>query len=469
MEETQVKYLNMHLDEKTAAALASILAAVFLIGLKLVVGILTGSLGILSEALHSTLDFVAAGITFIAVRTSGKPADQDHQYGHGKIENFSALIETLLLFITVVWIIYEATKRIILQQFHVEANIYAFLVVILAIIIDASRASMLYKTAKKYDSQALKADALHYSTDILSSSVVFIGLVFIKLGYPIADPIAAIGVAFVVLWVTLRLGKESVGDLLDRAPKGLEGKIRAAVVEIIGLSEVRRVRIRKSGPETFVDLTAIIEDSISVETGYHIIEQMISRVKTAVPGKSDVVVHLEPITHEPHEELLSKVNALISMHEMVKYSHDTAVIEVRTNQLTISSHVEVDEQLTLQEVDAMIQDLKIQIQQLHPTLTDVILHVEPFLGKKNEFYDKATQQLIAQILPELVVRSKFIEALQSYNIVELAPNAYSLVMKCNAAGEHHIRRIHKASTELEESIKDIFPFFKQVLIQTTAK
>ncbi|HPG57716.1 MAG TPA: cation diffusion facilitator family transporter, partial [Candidatus Wallbacteria bacterium] len=173
--------------EKNQVALTSVIAAVFLTVMKLIVGYMTGSLGIISEALHSGLDFVAAFITWIAVKLSSKPPDKKFNYGRGKIESFSALIETLLLLVTCFWIIHEAVDRLKGEGGAVEVTVSAFVIMIISIIVDYSRSSALYKIAKKYNSQALMADALHFSSDILSSAVVIVGLIFVKIGYPYGD------------------------------------------------------------------------------------------------------------------------------------------------------------------------------------------------------------------------------------------------------------------------------------------
>ncbi len=246
--------------EKRWAALTSVLAAVFLTLMKLVVGILTGSLGILAEAAHSALDLVAAAVTLFAVRVSGRPADQEHSYGHGKVENLSALFETLLLLVTCVWIIYEAIQRLFFKSVEVDPSIWAFLVMFIAIVVDFSRSRMLYRVAKKYDSQALEADALHFSTDIWSSSVVIGGLVLVvisqRFGIPWlakADSVAAIGVAGIVVWVSLQLGQRTVMALLDGVPASLRDAVFRAV-RVPGVVEVKQVRVRRSGPEAFADV-----------------------------------------------------------------------------------------------------------------------------------------------------------------------------------------------------------------------
>ena len=214
--------------EKNKVAFISVLAAIFLTSFKLVVGLITGSLGILSEALHSGLDLVAAVITLFAVKISNKPSDEDHHYGHGKIENFSALIETLLLFVTCFWIIYEALHRIASGkglELTTNETIISLIVIITSIVIDVWRSRKLMKAAKKYKSQALEADAYHFSTDIWSSAVVLIGIICVKIYewtnlqvFFYADSVAALIVAVLVVHVCWTLGKKAVDALLDKAP-----------------------------------------------------------------------------------------------------------------------------------------------------------------------------------------------------------------------------------------------------------
>ncbi len=247
--------------EKHGAALSSVAAAVFLTSMKLVVGIITGSLGILAEAAHSGLDLVAALVTFLAVRVSGRPADREHTYGHGKVENLSALFETLLLLVTCVWIIYEALQRLLFKHVKVDASAWAFLIMGISIVIDISRSRLLYLVAKKYDSQALEADALHFSTDIWSSSVVIVGLGFVLLGERLqlpwlakADAVAAMAVAGIVIWVSVQLGRRTVTALLDGVSATLVDDVTHVIKAVPGVVETQRVRVRRSGPEAFADV-----------------------------------------------------------------------------------------------------------------------------------------------------------------------------------------------------------------------
>src|SRR5437868_12424585 len=217
--------------EKRGVAVNSVLAAIGITALKTVVGVTTGSLGILSEAAHSALDLIAAIVTLMSVRVSDKPADADHQYGHGKIENFSAFIETGLLLLTCIWIVYEAMERLFFHHVEIEPSIAAFVVMFFSMAVDFWRSRALGRIARKYDSQALEADALHFSTDIWSSGVVVLGLLLVLLGrtYHIdwlrdADPVAALVVAGVVVYVSWRVARRTIDALLDAAAAGVRGR-----------------------------------------------------------------------------------------------------------------------------------------------------------------------------------------------------------------------------------------------------
>jgi cation diffusion facilitator family transporter len=287
--------------EKNHAALTSVIAAVGLTTFKIVVGLLTNSLGILAEAAHSALDLVAALVTFFAVRISGKPADPEHNYGHGKIENLSALFETLLLLATCVWIIYEAIQRLFFRTAEVELSIWAFIVMATSIVIDWGRSRVLYRAARKHNSQALEADALHFSTDIWSSSVVILGLVCVWLASKFsalawlhsADAVAALGVALIVIYVSIELGMRTIQGLLDTAPKGLAAKIDAAVAALPGIVNCHHTRLRQSGPNLFVDVHILVDGNLTLAEAHELTERVEQAIQQIAPG-ADVTVHPEP-------------------------------------------------------------------------------------------------------------------------------------------------------------------------------
>ncbi len=288
--------------EKRSAALSSVIAAIGLTTFKLIVGILTNSLGILAEAAHSGLDLVAAAMTYFAVRVSDKPADKEHPFGHGKIENLSALFETVLLLATSGWIIYEAILRLFYISVKVEASIWSFIVMGTSIAIDYTRSRILYKAARKYKSQALEADALHFSTDIWSSSVVILGLIGLAIARSVpglnwmhkADSIAALVVAVIVIYISGQLGWRTIAALLDTAPRGLTDKIERVAASVPGVVDAHAIRIRPSGAHTFIDMHVTMDGNVTLQEA-HAATVLIEDAILREISPADVTVHVEPV------------------------------------------------------------------------------------------------------------------------------------------------------------------------------
>jgi cation diffusion facilitator family transporter len=282
-----------------------LIAAVGLTALKIMVGLATASLGILAEAAHSALDLVAALMTLFAVRFSARPPDSTHLYGHAKAENLSALFETLLLLVTCGWIVKEALRRLLLVDVPVEVTVWSYAVMLTSIAVDLSRSRVLARAARKYNSQALEADALHFQTDVWTSAVVILGLICVQAGdillerFPAlrflrqADAVAALGVSVLVIWTSLRLGRRTIDALLDRAPEGMEARIAAAVVTVPGVRDCHQVRVRYSGPVLFVDLHVLVDGAQTLTQAHSVADQIESAIHQLAPG-SDVTVHTEP-------------------------------------------------------------------------------------------------------------------------------------------------------------------------------
>ena len=279
--------------EKRMVALSSIAGAIVLTLTKLIVGLLTGSLGILSEAMHSGLDLVAAMMTFFAVKFADRPPDEEHQFGHGKIENFSALVETLLLLITCVWIVWEAIERLSANRTEIEVNFWSFAVIALSIFIDFTRSRALMKTAKKYKSQALEADALHFSSDILSSGVVIVGLVFSYFGLHFMDSVSALVVAVIVVGICFRLGKRAIDDLLDKSPVSISTQIEKIATEIPDILCIHDIKTRTSGSFYQAEMTIHVSSSLSIEEAHHISHKLEDLIQSRI-GRCLVHVHAEP-------------------------------------------------------------------------------------------------------------------------------------------------------------------------------
>jgi cation diffusion facilitator family transporter len=292
------------IHEKKKVALASVFAAVFITAFKLIIGLTTFSLGILSEALHSALDMVAALITYLSVRVSDRPADRDHNYGHGKVENLSALIETILLLVTCVWIIYEAIHRLTSGNTNIEVSIWSYIVVISSIIIDFTRSRALSRIAKKHNSQALEADALHFSTDIWSSSVVLFGLIAYQfLGWHKADSIAALFVALIVLVVCYQLGRRAIDVLLDKSPANTTRIVHETLKEFPEVLKYHGLKARTAGADTFIKFNVHFDPELSLREVHEVCDKIEKEIKMRVV-RSEVYIHAEPeeISHIENEE-----------------------------------------------------------------------------------------------------------------------------------------------------------------------
>lgn len=457
--------------EKRRAALNSVLAALGLTGMKLAVGVLSGSLGILAEAAHSGLDLVAAVITFVAVSVSDRPADDSHPYGHGKVENFSALVETVLLFLTCAWIIYEAVRRIFFREVHVDPSLWAFLVVAVSIAVDVSRSKMLYRAAKKHDSQALEADALHFSTDIWSSAVVLLGLGLVLLGRTAlpaqaalldrADAVAALGVAFIVLFVSYRLGKRTIDVLLDRAPEGLRERIVAAAEEVEGVIGVGQVRLRRSGARVFVDMILEADRNLSFERTHRIAEAVEARVQALVPG-ADVVIHTDPREAE-RETLVRRVRAIAERSQVPV--HNVSVHDDR-GALHVDLHLEVDDHLLLHQAHDLASRIERDIRADLPAVQRVNTHIESRRtgigsGRDVTAEEAALVERIKRLTDAVAGRPC------CHNIlVRRQAGRLAVSLHCGFDRNLPIIEAHRLSSRIEEALRRELPALDQVLVHT---
>jgi cation diffusion facilitator family transporter len=455
-------------SEKSSVALASVLAALLLTGTKVVVGLWTGSLGILAEALHSGLDLAAAFVTLWAVRVSGRPADKDHAYGHGKIENLSALFETVLLLATCVWIIKEGVERLFLRtEVHVDANLWSFLVVVLSIVVDFSRSRALLRVAKKYDSQALEADALHFSTDIWSSVVVLLGLAGVwvahQFGIPSlakADAVAALGVALVVVYVSIKLGKKAVNDLLDAVPPDIAARI-AAAAQVAGVREVRQVRVRRSGPETFIDLTLVVDRCESLERGHEISCGAEAAIKREVPG-ADVVVHIEP-EETSGEDLLAAARRVAASHNTS--AHNLLVYE-EDRRLVLELHLEMNGDLSLQKANQIAGEIDEELRHTSPRLARAIAHIEPAgrarISTAAEGEDATQIRAVLISIPEMIDRGIAPKAVE----IRRCGSEFTLSFCCTLPPTTTINDAHDFTERIERHLRGHIPSLGRVMIRT---
>jgi cation diffusion facilitator family transporter len=452
--------------EKHRAALSSVLAAIFLTLVKLVVGILTGSLGILAEVAHSSLDLVAAAVTLFAVRVSGRPADQEHTYGHGKVENLSALFETVLLLATCAWIICEAIQRLFFKEVVVETSIWAFLVMFLAIGIDFSRSRLLYRVAKKYDSQALEADALHFSTDIWSSSVVIAGLALVALsewlGIPWlakADSVAAIGVAGIVIWVSLQLGNRTVMALLDGVPASQRDAVLRAV-RVPGVVEVKQVRVRRSGPEAFADVRLTISRDASFERTHDIAAAAEAAVQKILPG-ADVVVQVEPVRAD-HEGWVTTTRLLAARHGLG--AHGIRIYDLGKGGHSVELHLEVSDDLSLESAHADATAFEQALREAIPGITQVITHIEPTGDAIARRESTATDEANIRRIIENLSEETGLQCQPHDVAVRRAGGELQVTFHCTMEADMPITDAHTLTEQVESALRGQVPNLGRVVI-----
>lgn len=457
------------IQEKKRAALLSVGSAMLLLCLKTFLVVRTSSLGVLSEALHSGLDLVAAVITYLSVRVSDQPADEKHPYGHGKFENFSAFIETGLLLLTAIYIIYEAFSRLFFRSVHIQPSVTAILILFVALGIDMTRARALNKVAAKHTSEALEADALHFSTDVWSTIVVIIGIGLVWAGeywqmpwLVYADAIAGLGVAGVILWVGSQLGKRTIDALLDAAPDGLQDQISAAVGSMDGVLDVERVRVRRAGNRHFVDATVTVPRTASLEKVHALTDAIEQRISQIVP--SDVMVHAEP--RAPRDEhLFESVRAVAQRLGLAV--HDITAVQ-QDGHLFVELHLEVDENLSLRDAHRQASELEDGIRTLRGGKMDVNIHIEP-LGRHIATPDtragemRQLERSVDTFLNGLPL--EYDELINCHDVRVRQVEQHILVScHCVMKSDLPITRVHDVTAALEDRVKERFAQIFRVTI-----
>lgn len=367
------------MSEKIQVARTSAIAGGTLAMLKLSMGLFSGSLALVSEGIHSSLDFLVTLATWFSVAHGDVPADREHHYGHGKIENLTAFAESLLLLVTGLWIYREAYDHLRYhdQTHSVQMGVQWYLataVVMVSLVVDYSRSRALSKAAKKFNSQALEADALHFGTELLSSAAVLVGLLLVRFGGPefwIADPIAASLVATIMIITAVRLGRRSADVLVDRAPAGLENETLALIRSVAGVRDVTRIRARQSGANVFVDATITVDPAIALAAGHEIANNVELRVTEKFPNL-DIMVHVEPAPPDDDPAHAVRVTA----QEMKINVHAIRIREIHGH-LYLNFHAVFPPEMTLAEAHNRITELEEALRKKLHALAEITSHMEP--------------------------------------------------------------------------------------------
>jgi cation diffusion facilitator family transporter len=452
--------------EKRRVALYSMLAALAMTVLKLVAGLLSHSLGVLSDAAHSGLDLVGAALTFFSVQMSDKPADEDHTYGHGKFENVSSFFEVILMAGSSAWIIFEAIRRIIHPGKTLQNLALPVAVVLCSIGVDYWRSRQLHKVAERTGSPALATDAFHFASDIWSSVAVLGGLgaswagIHFGIGWlRYADPLAALVISLMILRLTLRLGREAVNVLLDETPVETQRQLIEEVAQVPGVLSVEQARVRRAGANYFADLTLALPRRYTFEHTEDLVETAKEAVHRVLP-QADVVIHTVP-RQAKAESIFDRVRAVaarhnVSVHEMSVRSH--------MGRLRVEQHLELDETLPLLEAHNFVTAMETEILREVPEIDSVLTHIEsePATIEQPEELDLVDRQ-IEQALCKAAAQIPEIVDVHEIQVRRMGEHIY-VACHCTLPDDMTMQRVHMVITSLEDRFRMVCPEIDRVTI-----
>jgi len=447
-------------DLKQRVALTSIAASGGLTLAKGVVGLATGSLAILSEAAHSLLDLAATIMTYFAVRVSDRPADEEHHYGHGKVESVTALAETALLFLLSGMVIWEAGHRLIGGETHaVAATVWAFAVIVVSIVVDFFRARVLYRVAKETASEALEADALHFGSDMWSSAAVLVGLGAVFMGFPWADSVAAIVVAVFICVAGWRLGRRTIETLTDTAPAGAGERIRAIATRVAGVVAVDRVRVRPAGHTLFVDLDVAVSRTLPLDRVTTIKDRIVTAVRSEF-STAETTVNSEPRALDD-ETVLERV-MVIARNRALAVHHVT--VHAIAGRLSVSLDLEVDGSLAFRRAHEIADGLEQAVRDELGLEVEVETHIEPLQTRGLSGRDAADGRVQA-VHGELSSIAQKLGVVRDVHEVRVRETPDGEIVNFHAYVDPlmSVSEVHDRIDDLERGLRERFPTIKRVI------
>jgi cation diffusion facilitator family transporter len=444
-------------------ALLSFLAALALVATKLLVGLATSSLGILAEALHSGLDAVAALLSLYAVGVAERPPDEQHQYGHGKAQHLAALSEAAILAAVAIWIGFEAVMRLRSGGGDVQPEWYAFVLLFGVLIVDAARWSVSFRTGTRERNAALLASAWHFASDFAGTTAVLIGLALVSAGYPRADAVAALTVAALVLVAAARLAVRNIDALMDRAPSGLDRQIGQIAQAVPGVAEVRSVRVREAGGESFADVVIGVSRLEGLERSHQTMDQVEDAVRSEI-GPAQVTVHVEPSTgaEAPNERVAA---AALRVPGVVE-THNISVLEQGSGGRAITLHVRLPEDMPMREAALTVEQLKREIRSEFG-VARVYAHVEPSaLGAQPARDIGAEQPQLVRAASEAVTRVAGQGAAEV--VVYRQGERLLVVTSLRAEPGRSVREAHVLASRVEDAVRDALDSVDDVIVEVSA-
>jgi len=438
------------------AALMSVVAAAVLIALKLSVGLATHSLGLVSEAIHSGTDLVAALLTFFAVGVAVRPADVAHQYGHGKAEHLTALAEAAFLSAASVLIALRALERLFgTSHPRVHAEWYAVAAIGVVIVVDASRVAVSWRAARRYGSAALASNAVHFGSDLAGSLAVLAGLLLARGGHPNGDSIAALFVAVLVLLAAFRLAKVNVDVLMDRAPAAAEEAARAAIAGLQPPVDLRRLRMRQAGGRQFADVVIGVPSATGVGQGHATADAIEAAVEAALPG-SDVVVHVEPLEDEA---LRDRAHAAAITVPGVREVHNLVLLEIG-GRTELSLHLKLPGDASLEAAHDVAEQVEDAIRQAVPEVDAVQTHLEPLTERAAGHEETRDAQTVERIVREVT-------GMEPREVRFLRTDAGLVaLLTLGLDARSTLADAHARASEIEERIRREQPEIADVVVHT---
>jgi cation diffusion facilitator family transporter len=444
------------------SALFSVAAAVFLVALKLGTGLATGSLAFLAEAAHSATDLVAALLTLFAVRVAVRPPDQEHHYGHGKAEHLAALAESAVLLLVALGIGFESVRRLVAGGSDgVDATWWSFLVLAMVITIDIARTIASGRSARRYGSPALAANALHFGSDLAGSLAVLVGTIFVATGHPSADAFAGLLVALLVIGLALRLLWQSVQVLMDRTSTDAEVRIRAALAGLREPLDLRRVRVRHAAGRHFADLVVGVAPDKGVVQAHATADAIEDLVRNAL-GNADVVVHVEPVA--PAGGVRELATAAAAAVPEVREVHNVRVMRLG-DAYELSLHVKLPRELTLADAHDVIERLETAVRAAVPELTDVHTHIEPLARTDWASAPPEMDTAAEQAGVEEAVRTITGAAPAAVRFRDAERGRVALITIA-LPGEQPLPSAHHYAGRIEEAVRDRCPGLADVIVHT---
>jgi cation diffusion facilitator family transporter len=446
--------------QRTAAV--NVAAAVVLIAIKLVTGLVTGSLAFIAEAAHSATDLVAALLTLFAVRVAVRPPDREHHYGHGKAEHLGALGESAFLMLVSLFIAFESIRRLAGDGGgHVEVTWWAFTVLGVVIVLDATRAITSLRASRRTGSAALGANALHFASDLAGSLAVLVGLIFVRAGHQGADAVAALFVAALVVIAALRLAKRSVDVLMDRAVADADDRIRAALAQADEDVEVRRVRVRQAGGRNFVDLVVGVPMDTGVTQAHTVADRLEEVVERALGG-ADVIVHVEPT--EAEGGIRERATAAAGAIPEVREVHNVRVMRLRDG-YELSLHVKLPRELSLDEAHGVVERLEERVRSEVPELGTVHTHIEP-LSRTDWASTPPTEETATERAAIASAVKRFTGSDPLDVTFRDGEQGRVALVTVSLPGEQPLPSAHKHAGAIEEAVRERCPDLADVIVHT---